>query len=504
MKRMKMADWLWGIVVFIGAASLSAAGSAGAAGGVSDATEACIGCHAMVTPGIVADWKKSRHAGVTFDEALKKPGLERRVSAAEAPQGIGETTVGCAECHTANADSHKDSFEHNGYSVHVVVTPRDCAGCHPVEVDEYGRNLMANAYTNLKGNGVFQTLMDSANAVQTFDGAAAHLGAVDPLTEADSCLYCHGTEVVVKEIRARETAMGEMAFPVLTGWPNAGVGRINPDGSAGSCSACHMRHGFSIAVARKPATCSECHKGPDVPAYKVYSVSRHGNLYTSLKDKWDFDAVPWAVGKDFTAPTCAACHASLVVTEEGEVLVKRTHQMNDRSGWRLFGVVYAHAHPKSADTTVIRNKAGLPLPTELTGEPAAEYLIDAGEQQARRATMQGLCLTCHSRQWVDGHYQKIDKAVETTNAMTLAATQVLLKAWETGAAKGLAQNDSIFNEAIEKMWVEEWLFFANSTRFASAMGGADYGVFAEGRWYLSKNLQQMVDWLHFLMAAKDS
>jgi hypothetical protein len=29
------------------------------------------------------------------------------------------------------------------------------------------------------------------------------------------------------------------------------------------------------------------------------------------------------------------------------------------------------------------------------------------------------------------------------------------------------------------------------------MAGADYGVFANGRWYLSKNIQEMVDWLEF-------
>ena len=61
----------------------------------------------------------------------------------------------------------------------------------------------------------------------------------------------------------------------------------------------------------------------------------------------------------------------------------------------------------------------------------------------------------------------------------------------------MAQNDSLFNEAIEKKWVEQWLFYANSTRFASAMAGADYGVFANGRWHLSKNLQEMMDWLEF-------
>ena len=81
--------------------------------------------------------------------------------------------------------------------------------------------------------------------------------------------------------------------------------------------------------------------------------------------------------------------------------------------------------------------------------------------------------------------------------MTLTATKILLTAWEKGAAIGLAQKDSIFNEAVEKKWVEQWLFFANSSRFASAMMGADYGVFANGRWYMSKNIQEMIDWLEF-------
>ncbi len=71
----------------------------------------------------------------------------------------------------------------------------------------------------------------------------------------------------VKGLKSRETSQGEMSFPVLTGWPSQGVGRVNPDGSLGSCSACHSRHGFSIEVARKPYACSKCHKGPDVPAY---------------------------------------------------------------------------------------------------------------------------------------------------------------------------------------------------------------------------------------------
>jgi hydroxylamine dehydrogenase len=272
----------------------------------------------------------------------------------------------------------------------------------------------------------------------------------------------------------------------------------------GSCSACHTRHQFSIEIARKPHTCSECHKGPDVPAYGVYTVSKHGNLYHSVKENWHFDSVPWTVGRDFTAPTCAVCHISLVVTEEEDVMAKRTHRMNDRLPWRIFGLIYAHAHPKSPDTAIIRNKAGLPLPTELTGEAAGEYVIGKEEQEQRQQRMEGICSSCHGPNWVGGHFNRFENTIQTTNESTRTATKIVLSAWERGVAKGLAQGDGIFNEGIEKMWVEQWLFYANSTRFASAMAGADYGAFANGRWYLSKNIRDMVEWLQMRLMEQTS
>jgi hydroxylamine dehydrogenase len=473
-----------------------------AAGAIADkiSTESkrCLGCHKIVTPGIVADWQKSLHSLVTPTEALGKEKLMRRVSLTSFPEGVGENVVGCAECHTRNPDSHTDTFDHNGFKVHVVVTPEDCAACHPEERKQYADNLMSNAYANLMDNSVYRMLIEDINSVKDFNGVIsphADANSEDPLTDADSCLSCHGTVVEVEGLKSRSTLMGEMEFPVLTGWPNVGVGRINPDGSKGACTSCHPRHNFSIEVARKPYTCAQCHKGPDVPAYPVYMVSKHGNIFSSSQKEWNFNEVPWKVGVDFNAPTCATCHVSLVTTEKGKVVAERTHRMNDRLEYRLFGTIYATAHPIEADTSNIRNKAGLPLTSDLTGDPATDYLIGPEERQRRRETMQKLCSACHSQQWIKGHFLNLDRAIETTNAMTLSATKVMLEAWEGGAAKGLSQNESIFDETLEKMWVEQWLFYANSIRFASSMGGADYGVFANGRWHQSKNLQMMVEWL---------
>lgn len=472
------------------------------AAGVSEDTESCINCHSIVTPGIVADWQKSRHSQVSPAEGLQKDAIERRISVKTVAEELAGNVVGCAECHMMNTDKHPDSFEHNGFRIHTVVSPRDCATCHPTEVTEFADNLMSQAYASLMNNPTYEHMILSTNGTHEFADDMIKFHGSDDVTNADSCLSCHGTDVKVTGVETRQTDMGEMDFPQLSNWPNSGVGRLNPDGSVGACSSCHMRHQFSIEVARKPYTCAQCHKGPDVPAYKVYSVSKHGNIQKSLDKDWDFKAVPWTVGKDFTAPTCAVCHASEIVDENGEMLAKRTHRFNDRLPWRIFGLPYAHPHPIEADTSIIVNKAGLHLPTELTGEPVSKFLIDQAEMDKRQATMEGVCSGCHSEQWIEGHFARLDKSIETTNHMTLQATKILSQAWQEGLAEGLPQGKNPMNEAIELKWVEQWLFFGNSIRFATAMGGADYGVFANGRWYQAKNLQEMYDYLKFLRATK--
>jgi len=461
-------------------------------------TDECLECHLQLNPGMAGAWQKSRHARTSPAEALEKPALQRRVSSENIPESLAGSAVGCAECHTLNADKHGDSFEHNGYTVHTVVTPEDCATCHSVEADQYKQNLMSHAHGNLVNNALYQQLVDSVNGDYVFDESSGALTveAHDASTDADSCLFCHGTVVEVKGVETRDTDFGELDFPVLSGWPNRGVGRVNPDGSKGSCGACHTRHRFSIEMARKPHTCSECHKGPDVPSYKVYQASKHGNIYASTgKKEWDFQAVPWVVGKDFTAPTCAVCHVSLVTAEDGTVVSQRTHRMNDRLPWRLFGLVYAHPHPESPDTSVIKTPSGLPLPTELDGTPAKEFVITAEEQGKRREAMQRACLQCHGSSWVDGHWSRFERAIEASNQATLTASRMMLSIWNKGLASGVAQKDNIFNESIERKWADVWLIYANHVRLSSAMCGADYGVFDRGRYYLTRTLQEMKDWL---------
>jgi hypothetical protein len=483
------------VIICIFISFFSAATGISAEVPISEATTECIDCHSSFQPGIVDDWQNSRHAKITPKEAMAAEGVARKVSSAAVPENLQTVVVGCAECHTLRPKAHADTFDHNGYDIHVVVSPDDCQTCHATERQQYSKNIMAHAYGNLADNKLHQKYEHSILAVTKYQNGELKLVPSNDATKAEACYYCHGTKLELSGYETRDTeAAGELEFPIIKGWPNQGVGRINLDGSLGACSACHTRHAFSIEMARKPYTCKECHVGPDVPAFKVYAASKHGNIFATKHSDWNFKTVPWTIGKDFTAPTCATCHVSLLINTDEEVVVERTHQMNNRLPWRILGLIYAHPHPQNPDTSIIRNKDGLPLPTDYAGGLATKFLIDEKEQNARRQAMQAACRNCHDASWVNGHWQRFENTIRETNAKTLTATRIMEDIWRYGFAD---PKGSPYDEAIERKWSEAWLFYSNTIRFASAMGGGgDYGVFADGRFHLSKTLLELNDWLN--------
>jgi hydroxylamine dehydrogenase len=464
----------------------------GAEEAISPATQECLDCHITYHSNIVVNWLKSRHATVTPKAAMNKNNEERRISSTQIPDALMNTVVGCAECHAMRPESHRDTFQHNGYRIHLVPSPDDCATCHAVERVQFSENIMAMAEKNLSENSLYQDMEQKILGVPQVENHGLSFSKADAATRADGCYYCHGARLKVTGMESRETDVGVLEFPVIEGWPNQGVGRLNPDGSRGTCSACHTRHLFSIETARKPYTCKECHSGPDVPAFKVYSASKHGNLFDSHGHQWDFSQVPWRIGKDFTAPTCATCHISQSVNSDGRVIAQRTHRMNDRLSIRLFGLFYAHPHPKSPDTTIIRNKSGLPLPTDMDGSVAHDYLISEEQVTSRNRTMQAICLACHGTQWVKGHFERLNHVISTSNASVLTSMGMMQTIWRKGLAQGLEKGGSIFDEATERRWSDIWLIYANNIRFSAAMaGGGDYGIFEDGRYLLGKALMDL-------------
>ncbi len=156
---------------------------------------------------------------------------------------------------------------------------------------------------------------------------------------------------------------------------------------------------------------------------------------------------------------------------------------------RIFGLLYSHPQPKDGRTYSIKNRDGLPLPTTFTGENASEFLIDEKEQNIRQSRMKKVCQSCHSSDWVNGQLVKLETSNKETDQMVLNATQFILKAWD----EKIEDQSNPFDEAIEQKWVLQWLFYANSVRYATAMMGPDYSSFKNGWWNLTKNLQDMQD-----------
>lgn len=465
---------------------------------LSEQTQLCVLCHKKYTPGIVEDWLTSRHSKITPEMALAKPVLERRVSSEVIPKNLRSVVVGCYECHSQNASAHKDNFEHFGFKINVIVSPNDCKTCHAVEVDQYSVSKKAHALDNLQKNPLYHTFVETIQGLKEIkEDKIIHLEASEH-SKSETCYACHGTLVTVKGLKKISTDLGDIDVPDLSNWPNQGVGRINPDGSLGACTSCHARHSFSIEIARKPYTCSQCHLEPDVPAFEVYLESKHGNIFLSRQNEWNWTNVPWILGKDFQTPTCATCHNSLLATSEGKVVVSRTHDFGARLWVRIFGLFYSHPQPKSGKTYLIKNKDGLPLPTTLIGELASEYLIDKNEQLRRQTEMKKVCQGCHNSDWVNQHFSRFDSTIAETDKMSLIATQFLQKAWN----EGLADQSNPFDEMIEHKWMKQWFFYANSVRYASAMGGPDYATFKNGWWYLTTNLHEMQDLIKALRDRK--
>lgn len=453
----------------------------------SEATNDCIECHSVATPGIYWDWLRSRHALTTPDASLKKTELERRVSSGDIPDRFLAVGIGCYECHGLNAADHGDRFDHFGYEISIVVSPKDCRTCHADEVEQYSHSKKAYALKILTENPVYQLLIDAITGKKDIDGVTSATKKVENHIARGTCYACHGTEITVNGTRTVETAFGEVVVPALDAWPNQGVGRINPDGSRGACTSCHPRHGFSIEIARKPYTCAQCHVEPDVPAYNVYKESKHGNIFESKKSNWKWDEIPWKAGVDFQSPTCSSCHNSLIVTPDGEVVATRTHDFGGRLWLRIFGVIYSHPQPASGKTFEVRNKDDLPLPTAFTGEHAVGFLIDANEQRERKATMGNVCNACHSTSWASGHFAALEEASRDADQMVLSSTRLMVNGWN----EGLEDRANPFDETIEQLWVKQWLFHANCVRYAYAMGGPDYATFKNGWWDLTHTHEQM-------------
>ena len=141
---------------------------------LSEPSTACVICHQEKMPGLTGEWRSSKHFGAD---------------------------VGCHECHAADPKD-PDAIEHNGFTIAVIVSPKDCSRCHRQEFEQFERSHHADA-------GAILGSLDNTLGEVVEGPAAAVTG----------CKQCHGGSVKILE-------GGELDPDT---WPNSGIGRINPE-----------------------------------------------------------------------------------------------------------------------------------------------------------------------------------------------------------------------------------------------------------------------------------
>lgn len=394
----------------------------------------CIECHKMQSKVIYEQWGDSKHF---------------------------RGNIGCFECHKAERED-KDAYDHYGKVIATIVSPKDCARCHEKEVEQFVSSHHAKAARIL--GSLDNVLAEVVEGNNDFITPMFPMGV--SAAAVNGCWQCHGSEVKVMPDGKLDPAT----------WPNSGIGRINPDGSEGSCSACHSRHAFSVEQVRNPENCGKCHMGPDHPQIEIYNESKHGVAFRANIEKMNMDSPKWIVGEDYSAaPTCATCHMS--ATKDQPV----THDVGMRISWNNRPAV--SVRPEVADA-----KMGLPgkdIPWE-----------------QRRKNMENVCLNCHNQNYVDAFYQQYDGLLDLYHEKfanpgleLMALAKPLLKPVE-------------FGNKIDWTWYEIWHHEGRRARHGVSMMGPDithwHGTYEVAKHFYTKFIPELEELIEDGKASGDA
>ncbi len=425
---------------------------------VPASSEACVKCHEEESPGIVAQWRDSSHA------RAKK-------------------VVACFDCHEAK-EGEPDAFKHHGDLIATIVTPRDCARCHEKEQAQFARSHHA------KGGDILASLDN--RLAETVEGhrqpfsphsptpGKPEVKQVNGMASVQSgCMQCHGSKVALLATdggsinlddlkpgpdgrptsaaavaRIARNAQGAPTLVAAT-WPNTGIGRLNLDGSRGSCSACHSRHDFSPRRARQPENCGKCHLGPDHPQKEIYEESKHGVAFRDRIDRMNLDAKKWVLGKDYTeAPTCATCHMSANLNNDEKV----THDPGERIYW-------TNRPPISL---LMDTDASHKVVTE--SDPARRGAQVTDTAVKKRERMRDVCRHCHATTYVDAFFKQYDDLVVLFNEKFAKPGKAIVDALTKEGLLTPAQ----FDESIEWTWYYLWHHEGRRARHGASMMAPDY------------------------------
>ena len=397
---------------------------------MSEETKQCVKCHKKNNPGITQQWGASKHY---------------------------RAKVGCYECHAAD-EGDVDAYIHDDEKVKknisIIVSPKDCANCHEKEVKE------AEESHHAKAGRIMASLDNLLAEVVEGNSAMVTEGFPDGNSAAavSGCWQCHGSEVKVLEDGQLDPAT----------WPNTGIGRINPDGSKGACTACHARHEFSVAQAREPLTCGKCHMGPDHPHREIYEESKHGIQYAANKHKMNIDNPKWIPGEDFfTGPTCSTCHMG--ATRKQDV----NHNVGLRISWN--------------------NRPPISVRPEVTDKKMGSPSAAIGWED-RRDSMKDVCSTCHTEDYIEAFYMQYDGILALYENKFAKPSLELVK-----LAKPLLK-PAKFSNHLDWIWFELWHHEGRRMRMGASMMAPDIthweGSYEVAKHFYNKFLGEIKDLIY--------
>ena len=434
--------------------------------------KACADCHRLNSPALVMEWERSKHS---------------------------KNQVGCLDCHGAEAKK-VGAWQHEGMWITTLVTPKDCSQCHAQEVEQFSRSHHAKA----------------GEILASLDNVLAEKVAGMPGNIADAvngCWQCHGSIIKFKrDTKGEILRAGKEGKPVIDSdsWPNSGIGRMNPDGSRGSCHACHSRHSFEAKLSRGPENCGKCHMGPDHPQIEIYNESKHGIAFHANRDKMALDKDSWVLGKDYSAaPTCATCHTGGYMSTNG-VRKANSHDVGERISWTLRPVVSAKLNlvvftdgykddypenktlPKVGDEVATTEKVveNEKMVTKTVPRKVAKIVT----WQDRRDTMKSVCLNCHSTTYVDNFYKQFDGLVLLYNEKFAKPAQAMMNDL---AADGVLNPKAPFEHNVQWVFWELWHHEGRRARHGASMMGPDYthwhGMYEVSKHFYDKFLPAVVE-----------
>jgi len=355
----------------------------------------CAECHARLQYSVVHEYEMSAHA---------KHG------------------VNCLDCHQPAKE--QQSEDHHGFVISKHLTAGNCRSCH---------------------EGIYQEFLRSRHAAPSWAAIYGEKGLTPEQVSFSEQFQPGGTK---RPPHPFVTAEGGAAMK--SGCEQChSVGKPNDDGTIGTCTACHSRHTSSVALARLPSTCAQCHMGPDHSQIEIYDESKHGVMFAAQEHLLKLDADPRTLTtRDMFVPTCATCHMS------GINGLKVTHDPSDRLSWYLANAV---------------------------SEKRPNYL-------RAQANMKQVCEQCHTPAMIDRVYTQAEDVVANTNARVLAAKAIVDGLHKDGIVTGPP-----FSNPIDFTYFDLWHYDGRTSKHGAFMGGADFVQWHGNYGLLQKTVQLQHD-----------